>query len=234
MNYNSFVKKLSLGEKDFEEIKDAVSNAEKRTSGEIALAVIPESSSYAFWELLTAVVTALLLAIALFPIADGIYSWLCGIFWGERPWYLAAFFMTVCALAVILLYLAYNIPAIDSIVVPQAARHHAVYARAMRYFTESGVYDTSNHSGVLIFVSYFEREVRIIADRGISEKISQDLWNLIADEISESFSKKNVKEAFVNAVNRCADLLAEYFPLEGEKKNELVDGLVLLRNDRWA
>ena len=77
MNYNSFVKKLSLGEKDFEEIKEAVSNAEKRTSGEIALAVIPESSSYAFWELLTAVVTALLLAIALFPIADGIYSWLC-------------------------------------------------------------------------------------------------------------------------------------------------------------
>jgi putative membrane protein len=233
MKYKALVKKLSLDDKAFSEIKDAVKKAESKTTGEIAVAVAAESASYAFWELLAAVGISILLLACLFPMANQIYAWLGKIFWGPEPWYLAAFFLIVCAIVVVVLYLAFNIPAVDAVVVPQIAKSKSVTARAMRYFTESGVYCTKEHSGILIYVSYLEKEVRIIADKGISEKISQDLWNLIADELADSLAKKNVKDAFINAINRCGDLLSENFPAHKENPDELPDGLVVLENEKW-
>src|SRR5574344_3036485 len=233
MKYKTLVKKLKLDDAAFAEIKEAVKNAESKTTGEIALAVTAESTSYAFWELLAAVGISILLLACLFPMANQIYAWLGKIFWGPEPWYLAAFFLIVCAIVVVVLYLAFNIPSVDAVVVPQIAKSKSVTARAMRYFTESGVYCTKEHSGILIYVSYLEKEVRIIADKGISEKITQDLWNLIADELADSLSKGNAKDAFINAINRCGDLLAEYYPAPADKENvdELPDGLVVLEND---
>ena len=233
MKYKALIKKLKLDDKALTEIQDAVKHAESKTTGEIAIAVTAESSSYAFWELITAVGVSLLLLASLFPLAGQIYAWLGRVFWGPEPWYLAAFYVIVCTIEVLLLYLLFNIPAFDSLVVPQKAKDAAVYARAVRYFTESGVYCTKEHSGILIFVSYFEREVRVVADKGISEKISQDLWNLIADELAESFAKGNAKDAFINAVNKCGDLLAENFPNHEDNPDELPDGLVVLENERW-
>ncbi|MCH5291107.1 MAG: TPM domain-containing protein [Treponema sp.] len=233
MKYKALIKKLSLDDADLEKIKTAVQKAESKTSGEIALAIAAESSCYAFWELAAALGTSLLLLVCLFPLAPQIYTWLGRMFWGEEPWYLAAFFLALCAAMVLLLYAAYNIPAIDRLVIPRVARQQAVTARALRYFAQSGVYATENRSGVLIFVSYFEREVRILADTGLNQKISPDLWNLVSDEISDSFAKGNVAEAFITAVQRCGDLLAENFPAHGAKSNELPDGLVVLENDRW-
>lgn len=229
-------KKLALSGQDMEEIKQAVARQEARTSGEISLAVIAESSCYAYWELLVAMGTSLLFIVALFFMNSQIESCLQVLFWQPKPVYLAVFYILAEMVLIFVLYLFYNIPAVDRLVVPEGAKMACVSARAFRHFTESGVYCTDNHSGILIFVSYFERQVRIVADRGISEKISQDLWNLVADEVSESLARGNAKDAFLNAVNRCGDLLAENFPINSaeEKKNQLSDGLIILENEAWV
>ena len=236
MKYKTLVKKLNLDKKSFVEIQDAVKKAESKTTGEIEVAVTAESAGYAFWELLFSVGVSLVFLACLFPLANQIYTWLSSVFWGHEPWYLPAFYVIVCAAVVLVLYILFNIPAVDSLIIPQTAKVQAVNSRAMRYFAESGVYCTKEHTGILIFVSYFEKEVRIIADKGISEKITQDLWNLIADELADSLSKGNAKDAFINAINRCGDLLAEYYPAPNDKENvdELPDGLVVLENDRWV
>lgn len=233
MNKKSVLKKLSLDEAAFDEIKSAVKNAEKRTSGEIALALACESSTYAFWELRAAVFTGVLLLACLFPMASQIYAWLGSLFWGVKPWYLAAFFVIVIALVILILYFAYNIPFVDSFIVPEKAKSEAVNSRALRYFAESGVYCTKSHCGVLIYVSYFEKRVRIIADKGINEKISSDLWDLIADEMTDLLKCHKGKEAFLSAVNRCGELLAEYFPADENNCDELENGLCVLEESRW-
>jgi putative membrane protein len=98
----------------------------------------------------------------------------------------------------------------------------------MRYFAESGVYETAEHSGILIFVSYMERQVRIVADSGIASKISQDLWNIIADDLAQGIKSGQTKEGFISAVEKCGQLLAENFPAHEENPNELSDGLAIL------
>ncbi len=233
MNTKSVLKKLSLNDNAFEEIKTAVKEAEKKTSGEIALALSAESSTYAFWELRAAVFTGVLLLACLFSLSSQIYEWMQKIFWGVKPWYLAAFFVLVIALVIFILYFAYNIPCVDSLIVPEKAKSQAVNNRAMRYFAESGVYCTRDHCGVLIYVSYFEKRIRIIADKGINEKISPDLWDLIADEMSDDLKKGRGKEAFITAIKRCGELLAEYFPSEKENPDELENGLCILEESKW-
>ena len=233
MTSKTFLKRLKLNKEDFDEIENAVRKAEEGTSGEIALAATAESSSYAFYELLSSLISGFILMISLLPLADQINAWLGRILWGSQSWHLVAFYIASYALLVTFLYLLFNIPFLDSLVVPSGAKKQAVSTRALRYFTESGVYATSEHSGILIYVSFFEREVRIIADQGLSEKVGGDLWNLIADEMKELLAKGKVKEAYLTAIERCAVLLKEKFPSDGNNKNELADGLVILENEKW-
>lgn len=230
MTVKQLNKRLGLSERDLGEIREAVAKVEDRTSGEIALAVVPESSSYAEWELIAAAVTSLALFLCVFPLSGQVYAWLESRFWGIEPWYLSLFHAGLISLAVVVLYFLYNIPVIDALVIPAAVKNRAVTHRALRHFAESGVYCTDNHSGILVFVSWFEKQVRIVADRHISEKVSEDLWNIIADEVAENMGKGSAKEAFLSAVEKCGQLLAENFPSDGEKKNQLDDGLVILED----
>ncbi len=242
MKYNSLVKKLSLSKDDLEEIKSAVGKAESKTSGEIVVALAPESSSYAFWELLASSLTSLLFLLCLLPLSSQINEWLGKMFWGKSDWYLVAFFLFCAVVMILAFYVLYNVPGFDRLVIPVGVRNVNVTRRALRCFMESGVYCTKNHSGILIYISYFENQVRIIADKGISQKISQDLWNLVADELSEGIAKGSVKEAFINAIEKCGDLLAENFPLENNgtssaengKENELNNSLIILEDEKWA
>ena len=210
MRYNSLIKKLHLSEQDFGDIKKTVADAESKTTGEIAVAVAPESAHYSFWELLCANIIAALVLIIMIPFSDRVLELYNHLYWQNEPsWILPLFYIITCFATVIIMFYLSNIPALDRIVIPASVKRNCVTHRAMRYFTESGVYDTAEHSGILIFVSYMERQVRIVADSGIAAKISQDMWNLIADE------------------------LAENFPPHSENPNELPDGLVIVEDEEW-
>ena len=230
MTQRTLLKRIALSDADFDEIRNAVVDAEKNTNGEIALAITAESSSYAFWELFAASITTFILLLCLLPLAPSIDAWLGTLFWNHMQWHLVGFYILVAFATMAVFYLLYNIPVVDKLVIPVGVRHCAVENRAMRHFAESGVYCTENHSGILIFVSYFEHEVKILADIGISKKITQDLWNLIADEMAASLARKDVKQAFLHAVRQCGDLLAQNFPAGAVNPDEIPDGLVVLEN----
>ena len=234
MKYKSLIKKLKLGDADFDAIKNAVAEAEKKTTGEIALAVTAESGRYCFWELLAANCFAALVLFALLPFTDKIRAVYRHVYWQNEPgWILPLFFIINCFICIVIAFYAANIPVIDRLVIPRSVRKMCVTNRAFRYFTECGIYDTLEHSGILIFVSYMERQVRIVADSGISRHISQDLWNLIADELAENLRKGEASKAFVTAVEKCGELLAENFPPHKENPNEFPDGLVIVEDAEW-
>lgn len=234
MKYKTLIKKLKLTENDFATIKNAVAEQEVKTTGEIALAVTPESAHYSFWELLAADTFAAIVLFILLPLSDKLLDLYKIVFWHNQPGYiLPLVFIISCFASVAIGFYVCNIPAIDRLVIPGSVRKQCVTNRAMRYFTESGVYQTKSNSGILIFVSYMERQVRIIADSGISAKISQDMWDLIADELAEEIKKGNTVQAFTNAIEKCGALLAQNFPAEEENPNELPDGLVILGDAEW-
>ena len=229
MKSKQLCKKLNLNDEAMQKIKDCVADVESKTTGEIAVAVAAESAHYSFWELLWADLIGAIVLIAMLPFSDKILGLYRLLYWQNEPsWILPVFYVISCFSTVVISFYLANIPAIDRIIIPLSVRKSCVTHRAFRYFTESGVYDTKEHSGILIFVSYLERQVRIIADSGIAEKIPQDLWNIIADDLAGGLKDGNTKDGFIAAVEKCGDLLAEHFPGGKDNPNELADGLVIL------
>lgn len=228
MTTRYLLKKIKLSDKDMEEIRAAVSRAESKTNGEIALALTAESDSYSFWELLSATYVAAAVFIMLLPFAGAIFNFYERHFWSVRSWVLPAFYGITTLATIVTAFFVMNIPALDRLIIPKSIQHRNVTSKAFEHFAKSGVYETAENSGILIFVSFLERQVRIIADSGIAKKIPQDLWNIIADDLAAGIKAGKTKEGFINAVEKCGELLAEHFPAKAENPNELPDGLVIL------
>ena len=234
-------KKIQLAPSDQEELRSALREAKQRTGGSISLVIAAESASYAFWELFYAVLTAFLLTLCMLPLSPHVNRWIGSMLGGNRSVYLSMFNIGSEAFVVTLFYLLYNIPFFDRIIIPAGARHHAGSARAMECFAMGGSCCTDAHKGILVYVSFFEREVRIVADRGISSVISQDLWNLLADELAESLSRGEVKAGLLHVVERCEDLLAGSSgqavaagATDTAGQSDSSPAFVILENERWA
>jgi len=228
MMAGKLAQRLRLKKADFSAIETALRTAETTTSGEIALAATAESDNYFFYELLASVLIGALCFAVLLPLQNQIYSVLSQFFWEPALWKTTAITGAISFGITALFFLIANIPAIDRLIIPQSIRSRMVYLRALRHFVESGTYATVNRTGILIFVSLMEHEVRIIADSAISTRIPQDRWDQIAETVAKGVKNASLSVALIEAIGICGTLLTEHFPAEQHNPNELVDGLVLL------
>lgn len=229
MKARQLIQKLGLSDADLERIRQEVADAEMRTSGEIALAIIPESADYSFRELFAAVLLGAVSFALLLPAHDRVAALLASLFWHPGGWAATLVVGGVPFLITALFFLLANVPFIDRKVIPRQERDKAVYARALRHFVESGAYATENRTGILVFISYMEREVRVVADTGISSKIAQVEWDGIARTVATGMKEGRLADALREAVTDCGELLSRYFPVNREThENELPDGLVVL------
>lgn len=230
MNTKYVIKKLHLDKDGFEKIQQSVKKAESKTSGEIAVCVTAESSDYSVWEFIAAFICSALCFGVAVPFASKIDRWLQSVLWVNQSWYLPVFYGLLIFASFLIFYWLFNFPAFDRMIIPVNYRNKKVSKKAFSAFAETGVYCTERHNGILIFVSYLEHQVRIVADKGISEKISDDMWQLIADSLVEELKKGNGVAGFCDAIEKCGDLLSEHYPIQKDDVNELPDGLLILED----
>lgn len=230
MNTKSVIKKLKLDDAGFDKIQNSVKKAESRTSGEIAVCLTAESSDYSIWEFFAALFVSLVCFGIMLFFASKINYMIESQTWVNKPGYLAAVYGGSVFLVFFIFFWLFNIPVFDRLIIPSAYKSKMISRKAFSAFAETGVYCTERHNGILIFVSYLERQVRIIADKGISDKISNDMWQLIADGLVSELKKGNCVDGFCDAVEKCGVLLSEHFPIEKDDVNELPDGLLIMDN----
>ena len=228
MKRNRLLKLMNISPTQMREIANTVAEAEKKTTGEIALAVVYQSDSYAFVELFVAFCASFLSFFILFLCSSPIWNLLERTVWFPSPAQLTAVIGSGAAIVVFIVYLLVNIPAIDRLIIPNDLKKRRVYARALQHFVESGVYKTTEHSGVLIFASVLERKFFVIADSGIAAKVAQNEWDGICKIMTDGLKEHQAAHAFISAVKECGRILQEYFPNKEENPNELPDGLVVL------
>ena len=100
--------------------------------------------------------------------------------------------------------------------------------RAVEVFAKLGVWDTEENSGVLIYVLLADREVHIVADRGINQCVTQLEWNQIAELMQSTFSSGAFEQGAVEGIQQITHLLAEHFPALEDNANELSDTPVII------
>jgi uncharacterized membrane protein len=96
-------------------------------------------------------------------------------------------------------------------------------ARAEELFGLLKVWDTAENCGVLLYVQLVDRDIEIVADRGIAARVPQSEWEAICRAVEERFRKNEFVAGALEGIERITTLLARNFPAEGVNPNELPD-----------
>ena len=100
--------------------------------------------------------------------------------------------------------------------------------RALEVFGQLRVWDTEHNNGVLIYVLLADRDVEIVADRGIDRAVGHAAWEAICQRMEAIFREDRHVDALEAGVREVAALLAQHFPGDGADRNELPDRPVIL------
>ncbi len=194
------------------QIEARIAEAEKRTSGEIVVMVVPSSYHYPLASMIGSSLLAVLFGIAVALVAGQ-----------ESMW----FFLEIFGLSFIVLHeLIKRVNTLKRLFVKASDMKEEVEEAAINSFYHRNINLTVDHTGILIYISLFERSVRVIADQGINAKVDQNVWQEIVDTIVSGIKSKGHVAAIATAVDRCAEILAAHFPLKPENRNELDNSII--------
>lgn len=100
--------------------------------------------------------------------------------------------------------------------------------RALEVFGALRVWDTERNDGVLVYLLLADRDVEIVADRGIHARVGEAGWEAICRTMESAFRAGRYAEGAQQGVAAIADLLARHSPRTGDVRNELSDRPIIL------
>jgi uncharacterized membrane protein len=100
--------------------------------------------------------------------------------------------------------------------------------RALDVFSQLRIWDTAHNNGVLIYLLLADRDVEIVADRGIDARVGTAGWEKICAEMESSFRVGNFAGGAIKGIQAVSRQLATHFPRHGGGKNELPDTPVVI------
>ena len=104
-------------------------------------------------------------------------------------------------------------------------RNATARERAVAMFGKLRVWDTEHNNGVLIYLLLAEHAIEIVADRGLSQRVSTQDWQAMARHMGAAFGEGRFEDGLTQALAEVSAVLVQHFPLaEGEvNPNELPD-----------
>jgi len=100
--------------------------------------------------------------------------------------------------------------------------------RALEVFSLLRVWDTERNNGVLIYLLLADRDVEVVADRGIHAKVGSQEWENICRTMETAFKQANYEEGVLSGIQAVTQHLVEHYPAVGDGQNELLDKPVVL------
>jgi len=100
--------------------------------------------------------------------------------------------------------------------------------RALEVFSLLRVWDTEHNIGVLIYVQLVDRDIEIVADRGIAARIGQGEWDAICGRMQDAFKAGRYEAGALAGIGDVTELLARHFPPERQDRDELPDRPIVL------
>ncbi len=203
---------------ELQQIEQAVRDAEAASGGEIVPVFVRQSSFYemALWRggFLLSAFTALALTL-FYAFTDGLlflppYLWLLIVLtaglWG--------------ALLVAVL------PSLKRWLIGKRPMHVRALDQAKNMFYDYQVADTEQRTGILLFISFFEKQVVILGDVGISEVVPEDRWQDIVTTLIQGLKQGKTTPSICQAIQSCGQLLEQSDIQHAESdNNELSDNV---------
>jgi len=202
-----------LGERERAELARAIGEAERRTTGEIAVVVLERSDRHPAADWIAGGLT-LLLGSALLA---GWLPW-------DRP---ALFFACQFGLGAAGFLASRRVPGFKRAFISEARAEEMARQQALQEFFALGLHRTRDATGVLLFVSLLERRVVVLGDRGIDAVVGAAEWQATDRAVLEGVRAGSLQRGLVAGVERVAEVLAEHFPDDGGRPGQLPDHVVV-------
>ena len=201
-----------ISQADAERVAAAITQAEAPTSGEIVTVVAAASDDYALVPISWAALAALSAPLPLY--------WLTA--WSPAAIH-AVQLGVFSALA-----LGLRLGPVLAWVTPRGLQRRRAARHAREQFIAQGLHLTQHRTGVLIFVSVAEHYCEIIADQLIDEKVDDAVWRDAVDAMTAAIRQGRVAEGFIAAIGICGRVLAEHFPPDAARNDELPNHLIII------
>jgi uncharacterized membrane protein len=107
-------------------------------------------------------------------------------------------------------------------------RGQSARERALDVFSQLRIWDTAHNNGVLIYLLLADRQVEIVADRGIDAKVGAAGWRKICADMEADFKAGNFGSGAVRGIEAVSQQLARFYPARGKGPNELPDAPVVI------
>lgn len=185
-----------------------VREIEKKTDAELVIVVKARSDHYRHADYLFGAILALagLLFLVFSP-------------FNFHPYW---FVIDVIALFVLGAFAASRSNSIRRLLTGSKFRSEAVRRSSAAMFYEAGIANTHAEMGVLIYLSLLERQLELIADRGVLKAVDPLEWNQRLFELHQA-GRRPEPETLRTAIKHLGTLLEEHVPATGENPNELPD-----------
>lgn len=194
-------------EEEKKKIAETTGDVEARTIGEVAVMVVDSSNKYVEAEILGGMLVGSLISLII-----------TALYFNSSVW---SFIPIIFILSLPARFIFRKFPALKAPFIGLKRKEEAVRQRAVSAFYEKGLYKTRKNTGVLFFISIFERKVWVLADKGIYEKIDQELLNKFAITVSEGIREGRACASLCNAIGDAGELLAKHFPVIPGDTDEL-------------
>jgi len=101
--------------------------------------------------------------------------------------------------------------------------------RAIAIFAQQHVWDTEHNNGVLVYVLLAERDVEIVADRGVGNtRVDAREWEACCQVMEEHFRRGEFEVGAVAGIQAVAAVLQRHPPALPDAGNELPNSTILL------
>ena len=97
---------------------------------------------------------------------------------------------------------------------PNTSLRQLARQRAVMQFSKLRVWDTERNSGVLIYLLLAEHAIEIVADRGVSQHVTDTQWQAMVARMGSTFAQRRFEEGLTEALHAVSALLIRHFPTD--------------------
>ena len=91
--------------------------------------------------------------------------------------------------------------------------------RAVMMFGKLRIWDTAHNNGVLIYLLLAEREIELVADRGINQFVGQTEWKAIVKRLSAALHDDKFEDGLTQALEEVSAIMMRHFEVKAGEKN---------------
>jgi len=181
-----------------ETIAKAIAEAERRTSAEVVVVVLPASDPYQSHLMSYGLALGSLIGMGL---------------WTEK---IVTGFPVLFGIQVAAIMAMLFVPFLGSLclkLIPKRVMHHHAARRAFEEFLIVSRHVPAERPVVILYISLAERYVHVLHSRAILQKVPNEAWEAVVQEFTALMKKSSLQEACDAAIQRITRTLEPCFPV---------------------